>query len=154
MSAYDNFENLLAEFSRESGVEFERLENGAAVLSVGDDGATLVNLQLLPESGKLLAWSAVGQLGDDENAAARAEHLLKVNDSGFVESGFTLALDPDSGEVVAHDVRDLEWFDSPDRFAAWLEAAADLVRDVRIQCDELFPFVDDEPLAPVIEEVK
>ena len=152
---YENYENLLAEFAREAGAKLEREKNSlSATLQVGDDGSLIVNLELLPESGKLLAWAAVGRLGDDENAAARAAYLLSVNDTSFIESGFVTALDSRNGEVIAHDIRDLGWFDGADRLAAWIEALVELVRGVRIQCDERYPFVDDETFEPLIEEVK
>ena len=152
---FESYENLLAEFSRESGIEVERGKDSlTATLAVGDDGALIVNLELLPESGKLLAWAAVGRLGDDENAAARAGYLLSVNDVSLIESGFVISLDPRTDEVVAHDVRELGWFDGADRLAAWIEAIAELVRGVRIKCDERYPYVDDEEAEPLIEEVK
>ena len=153
MAVREDFENLLAEFVRESGVKIDRGEEGSATVAIGEERLVLLNLEFLPESGSVLAWAAVGNLGDDENAPARAEYLMSVNDREFLESGFVLAQNAEDGLGVAHDVRRIEWFDSADRFAAWLEALYALVCRVRIECDERFPYVDDGELVSISEEV-
>ena len=144
MEPKEEFEFLLADFERESGVKLERQDDGSAILVVGESGETIVNLELLPTSRQLLAWARVGNLGDDENAAERAKYLLSVNIVSYAQSGFVLALDERNDEVIAHDIRPLEWFDSADRFAAWLEELIALVTKVRIECEEFYPYVDDE----------
>ena len=154
MDVREEFSALLDEFAGASKVMIDRPDAVSAVVGIGDEGDLLVNLELLPESAAVVAWAAVGRLGDDANRVERAAYLLSSNDRSYVESGFILSLDDRIDEVVAHDVRPLAWFEGADRLAAWIEALVELVRDTIVKCEEFYPYADDEPLEDIIEEVK
>ena len=152
MDARETFEGLLAEFNEASGLQAELDERNAAVLELGD---VIVNLQLLPESGQVLAWSTLGFLGDDENADVRLARLLQFNDRMGENGGFVFSFDTeDQDRVLAHDFRPLDFFADADVLAAWIEALVNLVETVRAKLDAECPYVDDGDLEPVIREVK
>ena len=152
MDARETFEGLLAEFNAASGLRAELDERNAAVLELGD---VIVNLQLLPESGQVLAWSTLGFLGDDENADVRLARLLQFNDRMGENGGFVFSFDTeDQDRVLAHDFRPLDFFADADVLAAWIEALVNLVETVRAKLDAECPYVDDGDLEPVVREVK
>ena len=152
MDARETFEGLLAEFNEASGLQAELDERNAAVLELGD---VIVNLQLLPESGRVLAWSTLGFLGDDENADVRLARLLQFNDRMGENGGFVFSFDTeDQDRVLAHDFRPLDFFADADVLAAWIEALVNLVETVRAKLDAECPYVDDGDLEPVVREVK
>ena len=112
MDARETFEGLLAEFNAASGLKAELDEQNAAVLEFGD---VIVNLQLLPESGQVLAWSTLGFLGDDENADIRLARLLQLNDHLGENGGFAFSFDPDDTDrVLVHDFRPLAFLANAD----------------------------------------
>lgn len=152
MNARETFKTLLAEFAEASGLKAELDERNGVVLEFGD---VIVNLQLLPESGSLLAWSTLGLLGDDANADLRVALLLQDNDRLGETGGFTFSFDPEDAErVLAHDIRPLDFFDGADGLAAWIETLVDLVEATRVKIDAAAPYVDDDDLEPYFEEVK
>lgn len=152
MDARETFEGLLAEFNAASGLKAELDEQNAAVLEFGD---VIVNLQLLPESGQVLAWSTLGFLGDDENADVRLARILQLNDGMGENGGFAFSFDPDDMDrVLVHDFRPLGFFADADVLAAWIEALVDLVEQTRVMLDAECPYVDDADLEPLFREVK
>ena len=152
MDARETFEGLLAEFNAASGLKAELDEQNAAVLEFGD---VIVNLQLLPESGQVLAWSTLGFLGDDENADIRLARLLQLNDHLGENGGFAFSFDPDDTDrVLVHDFRPLAFLANADVLAAWIEALVDLVEQTRVMLDAECPYVDDADLEPLFREVK
>ncbi len=151
MDARESFASLLAEFSTASGLTAAPDEHGGVTLEIGD---VIVNLQLLPESEQLLSWTTLGFLGRDANADLRMVHLMRLNDTPGETGGYVFSFDrSDDDRVLAHDIRPLAFFDTADRLAAWIEALVDLVEITRVKIDEAYPFVDDESLDPVFEEV-
>lgn len=152
MDARETFEGLLAEFNAASGLKAELDEQNAAVLEFGD---VIVNLQLLPESGQVLAWSTLGFLGDDENADIRLARLLQLNDHLGENGGFAFSFDPDDTDrVLVHDFRSLAFLANADVLATWIEALVDLVEQTRVMLDAECPYVDDADLEPLFREVK
>lgn len=152
MNARESFKTLLAEFAEASGLKADLDERNGVVLEFGD---VIVNLQLLPESGRLLAWSALGILGDDANADVRVALLLQDNDRLGETGGFSFSFDPeDSERVLAHDIRPLDFFSGADELAAWIETLVDLVEATRVKIDAAAPYVDDDDLEPYFEELK
>ena len=152
MDARETFEGLLSEFNAASGLRAELDAQHAAVLEFGD---VIVNLQLLPESGNVLAWATLGFLGDDANADLRLARLLQFNDRMGENGGFVFSLDSeDQDRVLAHDFRPLAFFANADVLAAWIEALVDLVEATRAKIDATCPYVDDDDLEPVFREVR
>lgn len=152
MDARETFEGLLTEFNAASGLKAELDEQNAAVLEFGD---VIVNLQLLPESGQVLAWSTLGFLGDDENADIRLARLLQLNDHLGENGGFAFSLDPDDTDrVLVHDFRPLAFLANADVLATWIEALVDLVEQTRVMLDAECPYVDDADLEPLFRVVK
>lgn len=152
MDAREEFAAVLAQFTADAVIAVEKPDAETATFEVGD---VVVNLHLLPESRQVMAWSTLGFLGTDENAPSRLVYLMRLNDELPTTGGFTFSLDPaDADRVLAHDVRPLAWFTDGDLLAAWIEALVDLIEGTRAKIDEACPFVDDEPLEPVFEEVK
>ena len=152
MDARETFEGLLAEFNAASGLKAELDEQNAAVLEFGD---VILNLQLLPESGQVLAWSTLGFLGDDENADIRLARLLQLNDHLGENGGFAFSFDPDDTDrVLVHDFRPLGFLANADVLATWIEALVDLVEQTRVMLDAECPYVDDADLEPLFREVK
>jgi len=152
MDVRESFESLLAEFNAASGLQVELDARNAAVMEFGD---VVVNLQLLPESGQVLAWSTLGFLGDDANADMRLAHLLRFNDQMGEHGGFVFSLDAgDRDRVLVHDIRPLGFLADADVLAAWIESLVDLVEMARVRLDAECPYVDDDDLEPLFEEVK
>ena len=152
MDARETFEGLLAEFNAASGLKAELDEQNAAVLEFGD---VIVNLQLLPESGQVLAWSTLGFLGDDENADIRLARLLQLNDHLGENGGFAFSFDPDDTDrVLVHDFRPLAFLANADVLATGIEALVDLVEQTRVMLDAECPYVDDADLEPLFRVVK
>ncbi len=151
MDVRESFERLLSEFAAASGIAVERDDQDGAAFEIGE---VIVNLQLLNESGMLVCWSTLGFLGNDANADLRIAFLMKINDAPEETGGYSIALDrSDADRVLVHDIRPLVVFDSADRLAAWVEALVDLVVSTRAKVDAECPYVDDDDLDPVFEEV-
>jgi hypothetical protein len=87
----------------------------------------------------------VGELPEDEYSGERALALLALDELGAGHAGFTLSMDPETRRVVAHDRRGVEAVDSADRLAVWVESLVDLVKGIRHDFAERFPFEGDEP---------
>lgn len=152
MDAREEFAAVLADMSSAAGLDVKLDETNSAVLEIGN---VVVNLHLLPESRQVLAWATLGFLGADVHAPARLVFLMRLNDELPATGGYTFSIDrADSDRVLAHDIRPLAWLTDGDRLAAWIEALVDLIESTRVKIDEACPFVDDEPLEPVLEEVR
>lgn len=152
MSTRETLVNVLSEFSADSGLKAELGADNTLVLELGD---TLANLVYLPESEQVVLWTTLGFLGADDNADRRLAGLMMCNDCLPDNAGFTLALDRDDDDrVLLHDIRPAGFLDSGDKFAAWIEALLETVEKIRIRMDAEYPYIDDEDLDPVFEEVK
>ena len=151
MDAREAFEGLLSELDAASGLKVVLDERNAAVLELGD---VIVNLQLLPESEQVLAWSTLGFLGDDANADMRLARLLRLNDRMGENGGFFSFDIEDQDRVLVHDFRPLDFFANADVLAAWVETLANLVETTRAKLDAECPYVDDDDLEPVFREVR
>ena len=143
MELKNQFTEVLAEFNRASGLHLELSPEGTTTLEVGED---ILNLQYLPASASVLAWTTLGFLGEDVNAPLRTKFLLEKHDAMLRSRGFVFSLDPeDRNRVLVHDVRKVTFFENGDRLAAWLEDLLELTRETREELSEAAPYVDDEP---------
>lgn len=151
MTAREQFEAVLADFSADSGLALKLGTDNTATLEKDDLVLTLV---YLPESEQVVAWSTLGFLADDANAPLRVRLLMQWNDDPQMTNGFTLSLDPSDNRVLVHDRRSVRFLDSADKLAVWLGILVDLLVTARSRLDREAPFVDDDPLGPRIEEVE
>lgn len=153
MDPREMFEGVLADFARETGRELRLDARGGCAFFVAD---MPFNLQLLPTSGQILAWSQMGRLGDDANAPRRARALLELNDAWEGSCGGTFMMDPDTGVVFLADRRGVETICDADRLAAWIDSlASGLVAGYRVTEID-FPYVDDAffgEVPPMIREI-
>ena len=142
MDAVHQFKILLAEVNAASGLALELDDaNGCTFPYNG----TAFSVTVLPESGYVLLYASLGNLGDDVNALGRAKWLLEANDALLGSNGFTLALDEETGRVLAIDRRRVVDLHGADAFAGWLEMLDTCVGDVRRAMEVKFPYVDDDP---------
>ena len=142
MNGREQLEQVLAEFGEKTGFEI-KLEEDRCNFIV--DGVVEIELDYYADSAMLVAWSDVGELPEDEYSGERALALLALDELGAGHAGFTLSMDPETRRVVAHDRRGSEAVDSADRLAGWIEALVDLVKGIRHDFAERFPFEGDEP---------
>ena len=141
MTARDQFEQVLADFSAESGIEVSLGEDNVAVINMED--ASLM-LNFLPQSGEVVAWSTVGFLTGDSCDAKRIELLLKWNDDPEVTEGFSFALSETDGRILVHDHRNVDFLNTADILATWLGILIDVLRDTRARLEIEAPEEDDE----------
>lgn len=151
ITAREQFEAVLADFSAASGIELRLGTDNVAVLERGE---TVISLVYLPESEQVVAWTTLGFLADDANAPRRVRLLMRWNDDPAVTNGFTFGLDEEDGRVIVHDRRSVRFLDNADRLAAWLGILVDLVAEARDRLDREAPLADDELLEPEIELVE
>ena len=142
MDGREQFEQVLAEFGEKLKAEL-RLVDDRCGFTV--DGAVEVEIDFYPESEMLVAWATVGELPEDDLSGARALALLALNGLGAGRAGFTLSMDAETRRVVAHDRRGVEAIDSADRLAVWIDTLVDLVKRIRTDFGERFPFEGDDP---------
>jgi hypothetical protein len=142
MDIREQFEQVLAEFGDKMNCRL-KLEDGRCSFTV--DGAVEIEIDYYDEAEAVVAWSTVGELPEDALSRDRALALLAINELGSGHAGFTLSMDPETRRVVAHDRRGAEAVDSADRLAVWMDALVDIVKGVRLEFSERFPFEGDDP---------
>lgn len=138
----DSFRLALAAFGRKAGVELS-LSGNRCRFTV--DGSVEVEIDYVEKAHVAIAWAVVGLAPEDAFREARARALLALDALDAPNGGFTLAMDPETRLVLAHDNRPAELFDSADRLAAWIDALASLVNRVRVDFEERFPCGDPAP---------
>ena len=141
MTLPDSFNLTLADFGKTLGVELA-IEDGRCNFTV--DGTVEVELDYLDDAHVVVAWAVVGVALEDQLAGARAKALLALNELDAPNGGFSVAMDPETRRVVAHDHRPAELFDSADRLAAWIDALVELVNRIRRDFELRFPCADVE----------
>lgn len=151
MTAREQFEAVLGEFSASSGIPLQLGADNVAVLEKDD---TVLSLVYLPESEQVVVWATLGFLADDANAPLRVRLLMQWNDDPQVTNGFTFGLDGRDGRVLVHDRRSVRFLDNVDKLAAWLEILVDLIVKTRDRLDSEAPFADDGPLEADIQVVE
>ena len=142
MDIREQFEQVLAEFGEKMSTEL-KLVDGRCSFTV--DGTVEIEIDYYDAAEAVVAWSTVGELPEDELSRDRALALLAINELGSGHAGFTISMDPETRRVVAHDRRGAEAVDSADRLAVWMEALVDLVKGVRLEFAERFPFEGEDP---------
>ena len=135
----DSFMMSLAEFGKRLGADLA-FQGGRCNFTV--DGAVEVELDYDEEAQVVIAWATVGYAPQDEWQGERARALLAWNELDADNGGFSLAMDPETRIVVAHDNRPAELFDSEDRLAAWIGALTELVERIRVDFGRRFPCND------------
>ena len=153
-AAREQLEDVLAEFSRETGQTVALDENNGCTIRVS---VAFYNLTFLPKSGQVLLWTVIGRMERDANAGPRARKLLELNDGWEGSRGGTFMLDRETDLVLLADRRSVAAIASADDLAAWIgeiESAGRFAVDaVEFQC----PYVDDDPLEddpPAIREIR
>ena len=134
-----SFLTSLAEFGKMLGADLA-IQDGRCNFTV--DGAVEVELDYVEDAHVVIAWATVGYAPEDEWQGERARALLAWNELDADNGGFSLAMDPETRVVVAHDNRPAELFDSADRLAAWVGALTELVERIRIDFGRRFPCND------------
>ena len=142
-AAREMLEDVLADFSRETGCEVGLDENNGCTFQLA---MTVFNLTFLPKSGQVLLWSVIGRMEMDANAGGRARRLLEMNDGWRQSRGGTFMLDRETGLVMLADRRSVAAIGSADDFARWLTEIEDGCRFAVDALEFAFPYVDDDPL--------
>lgn len=142
-AAREMLEDVLADFSRESGRKIELDENNGCTFQVA---LTIFNLMFLPKSSQVLLWSVIGRMEMDANAGGRARRLLEMNDGWRQSRGGTFMLDRETGLVLLADRRSVAAIGSADDFARWVDEIEDGCRFAVDALEFAFPYVDDDPL--------
>lgn len=154
MTAREQLESVLAEFSRETGQTIGLDENNGCTIQVS---LAFYNLVFLPKAGQILLWVILGRLEHDANVGARARRLLEMNDGWQESCGGSFMFDRENGLVILADRRSVESIYTADNLAAWI---GELERGYRFAVKQLefkYPYVDDDPLdedAPMIREIQ
>ena len=139
MDAREQFVQVLADFSAESGIAVSLGEDNVAVVNMED--ASLM-LNFLPQSGEVIAWSTVGFLTGNSCDAKRIELLMKWNDDAEVTEGFSFALSETDGRILVHDHRNAAFLNTADILATWLGILVDVLRDARARLEVEAPEED------------
>ena len=134
-----SFNEALADFGRRLGVDLV-LRDGRCHFVV--DGTIEIERAYVEEPHVVIAWTTIGLAPEDEYQGERARALLALNAIDAPNGGFTVAMDPETRRVVAHDNRPAELFDSADRLAAWIGSLVDLTNLVRREFEKQFPCAD------------
>ena len=142
MDGREQFEQVLAEFGEKLNAELKLVDDRCEFTV---DGAVEIEIDYYPESAMLVAWATVGELPKDDLSGARALALLALNGLGAGRTGYTLSMDAETRRVVAHDRHGVETIDSADRLAVWMDTLVVLVKRIRSEFGERFPFEGDEP---------
>ena len=141
MDAREQFVQVLADFSAESGIAVSLGEDNVAVVNMED--ASLM-LNFLPKSGEVVAWSTVGFLTGTGCDAKRIELLMKWNDDSEVTEGFTFALSETDGRILVHDHRSVDFLNTADILATWLGILVDVLRNARVRLELDAPEEEEE----------
>lgn len=127
------FDQLVEDFGLEAKTSFARGEDGVwQIPARGSD--ILVCLGYRAASDQVIAFARVEELRPGGYDEPRARALLEANAFWRGTSGFTLALDRETDQLVALDRRSPAYFTSVEVLACYVNSLVQLVEELR---DEL-----------------
>lgn len=136
MNVSEQFDLLVGDLAALSGMTFERDEDGVWQIPM-HGGDILVCLAYRPASGQVIAFARVETMIPGVCAAQRARALLEANAFWRGTDGFTLAMDPETRQLIALDRRAPSFFATVDKLAHYVNVLVTLVEDLRAELRHL-----------------
>ncbi|MDR3073811.1 MAG: type III secretion system chaperone [Deltaproteobacteria bacterium] len=134
MTLWHTARDLLGEFGRRHGLDITLEEGGVCLLGTAHG----LDLQLVPDemAGCLRALAVIALEPEVEQRAGLYAALLNANLFGAVTGGGSLALHPDSGDILYQHAYALENAD-PDSFAAFFAVVCEAACALREACRKI-----------------
>ena len=128
------FARALGEISSAEGVAVRAAGDGETHVVVADIPITMACREDDPDT--VIVVSRVGSTTGLRHPEMPLEDALEANFLWMGNAGSTLALDPENGDLILHDRRDAEYFESADVLKGYLVAFADTVIGWRDHLDQ------------------
>jgi len=138
MTEAETFSLMMDDLAAELGTELRFGADGSKWIVPLQDGAIALDVTYRAATGYVIVWAQVDALaavedgGDDDYREALYRTLLATTAFGAQTHGFTLAVDPDTRDLVALGRRPARRIADLSDLANWLADLGNLVRDLRL----------------------